>query len=473
MWKLILIPAIGAGLLLVTKRDVRQIAGLVSIITFLATLLLYFKMYLTTSTFQYTEVYYLFGYASEGITFGVDAISICYMLLTAMLIPICILVSYNSIIKNRRLFLSLLLLLESLLLGVFTVLDTLGFYILFEGVLIPMLLIIGVWGSRQEKITAAYYFFLYTLLGSLIMLLSILYLYAITGTTDYQILQLITIDTSAQLMLFLAFFASFAVKIPLFPFHIWLPQAHVEAPIAGSVLLAGILIKLGSYGFLRFSIGLFYDAAVFFAPLIATLSVIAVIYASFATLRQTDFKRVIAYSSVSHMGIVVVGLFSLTEIGIQGSILLQIAHGLVSSALFILVTFLYDRHKTRLIKYYRGMAITMPIFGSLFLIFTLANIALPLSLNFVGEFLSLLPTFLSNPLIGVLATFGIVLSAGYALFLFNRISFGSSSNYLIGSSDLTYREVCVLWPLLVPIIFFGIATNPITSALAPAIQAHL
>jgi len=402
--------------------------------------------------------------------FGIDGISIWFILLTTILIPICILASWESVKILTKNYLICFLGLEVLLIGVFTILDILGFYILFEGVLIPMYLIIGIWGSREQKVTAAYYFFFYTLIGSVLMLIGILYLYKISGTTDYLTLLGYKIDPEIQKYLFLAFFASLAVKIPKWPFHIWLPQAHVEAPVAGSVILAGILIKLGGYGFIRYTLPLLPDASYYFTPLIYTLSILAIIYASLTTLRQTDLKRIIAYSSVSHMGIVTLAIFTLNQIGIEGSIFLQIAHGVVSSALFIIVTVLYDRHHTRLVKYYRGIAISMPLFSFFFLFFTFANIAVPLSCNFVGEYLCLLATFKSNTFIAVLASLGIVLSACYALFLFNRVSFGSMSLYLATSHnfvnrDLSRREFFVLFPLILLTFIFGIFPNIILESL--------
>jgi NADH-ubiquinone oxidoreductase chain 4 len=335
-----------------------------------------------------------------------------------------------------------------------------------------MFLIIGVWGAREQKITAAYYFFFYTLVGSILMLISILYIYKITGTTDYLTILQYKFDPFAQNLIFLAFFSSFAVKIPKFPFHIWLPLAHVEAPLAGSILLAGVLTKLGSYGFIRYSLPLLPDACIYFTPLIFTLSILGVIYASLTTLRQIDLKRIIAYSSVSHMAVVMLGIFSINLIGIEGSIFLQIAHGLVSSALFIIVTILYDRHHPRIIKYYRGVTITMPIFSFIFLFFSLANIGLPLSCNFIGEFLSFLGVYNVSPIVTILSASGMILSACYALFLYNRISFGALSLYItdtLENRDVTRREFYILFPLMVLTLLLGIYPNVILSTLHPCI----
>lgn len=404
-------------------------------------------------------------------TFGLDGISLFFILLTTFLIPICLLASFDSIKFFHRYYLISFLVLELLLVGVFSVLDILGFYIFFEGTLIPMFLIIGIWGARQQKITAAMYFFFYTLVGSLLMLLAIIFLSSEYGTTDLQTLLAFQIKEEYQIWLFLAFFASFAVKIPMIPFHIWLPLAHVEAPLAGSVVLAGILIKLGSYGLIRFSLPLFPYATSYFTPLVLTLSCLAVVYASLATLRQTDLKRIIAYSSVSHMGVIVLGIFTLSIIGLEGSIFLQIAHGFVSSALFIVVTLLYERAGSRLVRYFRGVTAVMPLWSIFFLLFTLANIAVPLSCNFIGEFLCLIATFEMNAWISILGCLGMVLSAGYALFLYNRVAFGSLSSYLYSTQlrDLSRREFWVLFPLAFFTVFLGVYPNIILETLHPSI----
>lgn len=469
---LVTIPLIGILGILFSTNKAREIALFTTLLTWIESIRVWLSLEMGTPEFQHIiELNWIESF-NLHLQFGIDGISIMFVLLTTLLFPICILASWDSINYMRKEFLISLISIEILLIGVFTVLDLLGFYILFEGVLIPMFLIIGVWGAREQKITAAYYFFFYTLIGSVLMLLSIFYLYYITGTTDYQTLLGLQLDPQVQNILFLGFFASLAVKIPKFPFHIWLPQAHVEAPLAGSVLLAGVLIKLGSYGFIRFTLPIFPDACVYFTPLVFTLGTLAIIYASLTTLRQTDLKRIIAYSSVSHMGVVSIAIFSLSLIGIEGSIFLQIAHGLVSSALFIVVTILYDRHHTRLVKYYRGVAVTMPLFATIFFFFTLANIAVPLSCNFIGEFLSLLATFQVNPFIGVLASSGMVLSACYALFLFNRVCFGSMSLYIKGSPanrDITRREFFVLIPLIFLTIFLGVYPNIVLDALHPCV----
>jgi len=387
---------------------------------------------------------------------GVDGMSVFLIILTALLVPICIIISLNSIRFLIKEFLLCLLVLEVLLIGVFLILDLVGFYLLFEGILIPMFLIIGVWGSREEKIQASYYFFFYTFIGSVFMLLGIFLLYNYVGSTDYQTLCCFRIERELQYLVFLGVFLSLAIKIPKVPFHIWLPQAHVEAPVAGSVILAGVLLKLGGYGFLRFSWPLLPEASEYFGPLILTLSLFAIIYGSLTTCRQVDLKRIIAYSSVAHMGLVTLGLFSFSIQGLVAAVYLMLAHGLVSSALFIIVTFLYDRYSTRLIKYYRGMGVTMPLFSVLLLILFLANASIPLSCNFIGEFLSLLAAFEYSFFAGLLASAGMVLSAGYSIYAYNRICFGAFSKYFYFSRDLNRREFYGLLPLVVLIVLIGV-----------------
>ena len=356
------------------------------------------------------------------------------------------------------------------MIAAFSVLDLLLFYIFFESVLIPMFLIIGVWGSRERKIRAAYQFFLYTLIGSLLMLLAILLIYCQAGTTDLQILYTTSFSETRELILWLAFFASFAVKVPMLPVHIWLPEAHVEAPTAGSVILAGILLKLGTYGFLRFSIPLFPFASIFFTPLIETLSILAIVYSSLTTLRQVDLKKIIAYSSVAHMNFVTLGLFSLNPQGIEGAVLLMLAHGLVSPALFLLVGFLYDRHKTRLLRYYGGCGRSMPLFATLFLFFTMANISLPGTANFIGEFLVFVGAFRSNTFVATIATSGMVLGAAYGLWLCNRLLYGFPKPYYMSAfADLSRREFFLLLPFVVMVFFLGIAPDLVLDVMRPSI----
>ena len=388
---------------------------------------------------------------------GIDGISLFLILLTTLLINICILISWNSIKFYLKEYLLSFLVLEFCLIQVFAVLDLLLFYIFFESVLIPMFLIIGIWGSRTRKIRAAYQFFIYTLIGSLLMLIGIIFIYLNTGTFDIQILWTLIFPETLQYWLWLSFFASFAVKIPMLPFHIWLPEAHAEAPTSGSVILAGILLKLGGYGFLRFSIPLFPIASIFFTPLVFTLSTIAVIYASLTTLRQVDLKKIIAYSSVSHMGFVTLGIFSLNIQGLEGSIILMLSHGLVSSALFLCIGILYDRYQTRIIKYYSGMVQVMPIFFSLFLFFSFSNIGFPGTSSFIGELLVLIGLFQFSANLTFFVTFGVVLSAAYSIWLLNRIGFGNLKiNYFKYFQDISRREFWTIFPLVLLIFWMGL-----------------
>ena len=360
----------------------------------------------------------------------------------------------------------LFLLLEGFLMLVFTVLDLILFYIFFESVLIPMFILIGIWGSSQQRIMAAYQLFLYTLLGSVFMLVAILGIYSQAGTADFLVLNTLEFSTSRQLVLWLAFFASFAVKIPMVPVHLWLPKAHVEAPTAGSVILAGILLKLGGYGFLRVLLPLFPEASAFYTPLIFIMSSVAVIYTSLTTLQQTDLKRVIAYSSVGHMGLVTLGLFSGNLQGIEGSIILMISHGVVSGALFLIIGSVYDRHHTREIRYFGGLVYTMPLYAIFFFWFTLANIGLPGTSSFVGEFLVFIGAFQTNTTVTVFCMTGVILSAGYSLWLFNRVLLGNPKTYPLEMTyDLTRREFYYLLPCALTVLWLGIYPNVIMDVL--------
>jgi len=395
-----------------------------------------------------------------GFCLGIDSISLVFIVLTTFIFPLCILSSWSNIKIHFKEYMIVFLVMESLLILVFCLLDLLLFYVFFESILIPMFLIVGVWGSRSRKIRASYMLFFYTLFGSIFMLLAILVLFFDTGTTDYQVLMLAEIAPFKQKILWLAFFIAFASKIPMIPVHIWLPEAHVEAPTTGSVILAGILLKLGSYGFIRFSLPLFPLASIYFTPLVYTIAVLGVVYTSLTAIRQTDLKRIIAYASIAHMNLIMLGLFSLNIQGVEGSIIQMISHGIVSSALFLCVGVIYDRHHTRIVKYYGGLVNTMPIFITFFLIFMFANAALPGTCNFVGEILLFTGIFQDNVFVTVVSASGIILSAVYSLWLFNRIAYGNVKIQNIEAfSDMTYREFMVLCPLLFLTIFLGIYPN--------------
>src|SRR5471032_2996866 len=375
---------------------------------------------------------------------GVDGISLPFVILTTALMPFCILASWKSITMRVREYMMAFLLLETLMIGTFSALDLVLFYLFFEGGLIPMFLIIGVWGGPR-RVYASFKFFLYTLLGSVLMLLAIMALYWNAGTTDIPTLMHTAVPRSLQTWAWLAFFASFAVKMPMWPVHTWLPDAHVEAPTAGSVILASILLKMGGYGFLRFSLPMFPSATEMFAPLVFTLSIVAIIYTSLVALAQEDMKKLIAYSSVAHMGFVTMGIFTLTTQGIQGGIFQMLSHGLVSSALFLCVGVIYDRMHTREIAAYGGLVNRMPVYAACFMIFTLANVGLPGTSGFVGEFLSLIGTFRVNTAVATFATVGTILSAAYALWLYRKVIYGVLDKPALAAiRDLEYREMITL-----------------------------
>lgn len=459
-----LTPLVGILVLLISPSTneslCRNVALWVTCLTFLFSLLLWIQFDANTSFFQFFGTFKWFPFFNFYYTIGIDGISLFFILLTTFLIILCILVSWSSVQTNLKDYLICFLVLEFFLIQVFCVLDLFLFYIYFESVLIPMFLIVGVWGSRQRKIRAAYQFFLYTLVGSLLMLIALLIIYFQTGTTDLQVLWCTNFSEFKQLILWLAFFASFAVKIPMVPFHIWLPEAHAEAPTAGSVILAGILLKMGGYGFLRFLLPMFPMGSIYFTPLIFTLSLIAIIYASLTTLRQVDLKKIIAYSSISHMGFVTIGIFSMNHQGIEGSIILMLSHGLVSSALFLCVGILYDRYKTRIIKYYSGLIQVMPIFGILFLFFSFANLGFPGTSSFIGETLVLIGSFKINKILTFFSALGTILGAAYSIWLFNRINFGPLKlNYFVLFQDISRREFWILIPIVLLVLWMGIYPN--------------
>lgn len=476
---LLLLPLLGVVIILCiptqNKMAIKSVGLAISCLVFILSLFLWIQFDSSTASFQFTESYELPYGPNIHLTLGIDGISLFFIILTTFLSPVCLLVGWASVQQYIREYVIAFLILETFMLAVFSILDVLLFYIFFESVLIPMFIIIGVWGSRERKIRAAYQFFLYTLVGSVAMLLAILFIYFQTGTTDLTVLLTTEFSSQRQIILWLAFFASFAVKVPMIPVHIWLPEAHVEAPTAGSVILAGILLKLGTYGFLRFSIPLFPIATIYFTPWIYTLSVLGIVYASLTTLRQIDLKKIIAYSSVAHMGYVTLGLFSLNTQGIEGSILLMLSHGLVASALFLTVGVLYDRHKTRLLKYYGGCVQTMPLFSFFFLLFTLGNISLPGTSSFPGELLVLAGCFQTNTFITVVATTGMILGAAYSLWLINRVIFGNfKTHYISNFSDISRREFFIFLPFAVGILWMGIYPesflDPMHASVANIIQ---
>lgn len=401
----------------------------------------------------------------NNLIFSIDGLSIFFIGLSILLIPICIVISLKSIKYFIKEFNILLFLSVILLIGIFSILDILWFYILFEGVLIPIFIMIGIWGYREEKIKAAFYFFFYTLIGSLLMLISIFKIYSITGTTNYENLLIIKIPYSIQLWLFIGFFIGLAVKVPMIPFHIWLPQAHVEAPIAGSILLAGILLKLGGYGLIRFCYPIFPLASQFYNPLIIIISIIAIVYGALTTCRQIDIKRLIAYSSVSHMGLVTIGIFSHSIEGITGSILMMIAHGLSSSGLFIISAIIYFRFHSRIIKYFRGLTITMPILSVITFILILANISFPLTLNFIAELFLIISAFKFPLFIILLILMGVFINLIYSLWIYNRIFFGSNSSHLKFSRDIINFEYQSLIPLIILIIILGVYPDIIINSI--------
>lgn len=435
----------------VSPVRLRRVALFGSLSTFFVSLVM--GLPLLESGFFLTPAYFWFG---SHVLFGLDGVSYLFVLLSSLLTVICILVSWATVTYLVYEFLLCLLVLQLLLVFLFTTWDLLIFYVFFEALLIPMVLIIGVWGLRYEKVRAAYYFFFYTFSGSVCFLLSVLSLRSFTGTTDYLVLSCLSLPLSFEYVWFIGLFLGLAVKIPLFPFHIWLPQAHVEAPTAGSVMLAGILLKVGGYGLLRFSWPLFPMASEFFTPLVMVLSVLSMVYAGLVTCRQVDLKRIIAYSSVSHMGLVTASLFSHTITGLHAATFLMLAHGLTSSTLFILVGFLYSRYGSRLVTNFRGLALTMPLFSSLFLLSLLANCSLPATANFIGEFLSLYCVFGYSYSVGGFSLFGAFLSAVYSINLFNRVCFGTPSAYLVFGRDLSRLELLAILPLVFLNFFLGI-----------------
>lgn len=476
---LLILPIIGSIIVgfipSANKNLIKETGLLFSALVFLYSLLLWINFDNSVCKFQYTEnIKYLYPWDSESYTsiiLGVDGISLFFILLTTLLIFLCILASWCNIHSHLKEYIICFLVLESLLLGVFMTLDLLIFYVLFESTLIPMYIMILIWGSRERKVRAATMLFIYTLFGSIFMLAGIIYIYWVYNSTDYNIiLSSVNFSFFEQKLLWLAFFLSFATKVPMLPVHIWLPEAHVEAPTSGSVILAGILLKLGTYGFLRFSLPLFGEANFYFAPLVYTISVLGVIYTSLTAIRQTDLKRIIAYTSVAHMNIVMIGLYSFNTIGLSGSILQSVSHGFVSSALFLIIGVVYDRFHTRIIKYYSGLVHIMPLYSVIFLFFTMANIALPGTSSFVGEFLILAGSFRENTTVTFLGATGMILGGAYSLWLYNRIVYGNLKKnenyvYLKYYYDINRREFYVFIPLILGTIILGIYPNILLQSL--------
>ncbi len=464
-------PLIGAAAILLMPRpeSARWIALTTTIVTFILSLMVWAAFDPSNPGFQLVEKADWLG---GGISYhmGVDGISMLFVVLTAGLMPFCIAASWKSVQSRVAEYMVAFLVLETMMIGVFCALDLVLFYVMFEGGLIPMFLIIGIWGGKR-RVYASFKFFLYTFLGSVLMLLAIMSMYWYSGTTDIvTLLNGVHFPVAMQTWLWLAFFASFAVKMPMWPVHTWLPDAHVEAPTAGSVILAAILLKMGGYGFLRFSLPMFPSASEMFGPLIFTLSVVAIIYTSLVALAQEDMKKLIAYSSVAHMGFVTMGIFTLTHQGVEGGIFQMLSHGVVSGALFLCVGVVYDRMHTREISAYGGLVNRMPLYAAFFMVFTLANVGLPGTSGFVGEFLTMLGAFLHNSWIAIFATTGIILSASYALFLYRRMIFGSLVKpSLQAIQDLTAREVAILAPLVVITIAMGVYPKPVFDVTTPAV----
>ena len=450
-----------------SSNNLKHTALWISFLNFLISLYLLFTFNQQDADFQFEEKYFWIEY---GISYhlGVDGISILFIVLTTMLVPICILASYDSIKFSVKEYLIAFLALETFMIGVFCSLDLVLFYLFFEGGLIPMFLIIGIWGG-ERRVYSTFKFFLYTLAGSVFMLLAIIYIFITAGTTDVSYLLDYNFTRNEQIVLWLAFFASFMVKIPMWPFHTWLPDAHVEAPTAGSVILAGVLLKMAGYGFIRFSIGFFPEASELFAPLIFTLSIVAIIVTSLIALVQEDMKKLIAYSSVAHMGFVTLGIFTFTVQGIEGSVIQMISHGIVSAALFLCVGVVYDRLHTREISRYGGLVNKMPMYAFTFMIFILASLGLPGTSGFVGEFLVLLSIFSINTYFAVFATTGVVLAATYSLWLYRRMIFGALiKDDLSEMLDLTKREIIIFVPLITLTIFIGIYPKPVIDIIEPS-----
>ena len=451
---LIFLPLFSAFLLFFISSErlylIRFISIFISAQNFFLSIFLWFLFDKSTGEFQFCEIYY---WSYQEIFLGIDGISLFLIILTTFLIPLCILTNWNNSIFFKEYVISFLII-EGFLIFIFSVLDLLMFYIFFESVLIPMFLIIGLGGSGRRKVRSSYFFFFYTLVGSALMLLSIIFIYVNVGTLNYQILSSIYFNESIQYFLWIAFMIAFMSKIPMVPFHIWLPEAHVEAPTGGSVLLAGVLLKLGTYGILRFLLPLFPLGTLYYLPLMYSLTGISIIYTSGTAIRQTDLKRVVAYTSIAHMNLVVIALFVLNLISVEGAIFQMLSHGIVSSALFFCIGFYYDRYNTRIIENFGGSVQFLPLLSFFFFIFTLANLAFPCTCNFVGEFVMLVGIFNENSFVAFLSSLGMVLSGAYSLWIYNRVCFGNIK--LIFVKDLNRFEFIILFILFFFTILFGI-----------------
>ena len=471
------LPLVGAGLILLARllnksgadSAARWIALATTLVTLGVSAVLVATFDPSSAAYQFVERFVWFVGAEYHM--GVDGISILFVLLTAFLMPICILASWNTIKDRVSDYMIAFLVLETLVIGVFTSLDLFLFYIFFEGTLVPMFIIIGVWGGAN-RIYAAYKFFLYTLLGSVLMLLAMLWMANEAGTTSIPALKEYAFGPWAQSILWLAFFASFAVKMPMWPVHTWLPDAHVQAPTAGSVILAGILLKLGGYGFILFNVPMFPDASVLYRPLVFTLSVIAIAYTSLVAFRQTDIKKLIAYSSVAHMGFVTMGIFAGNDTGVQGAVFQMLSHGLISGALFLCVGVVYDRMHTREIAFYGGLTSRMPWFAAIFLMFTMANVGLPGTSGFIGEILTMTGVYQASTWAAFVAASGVILSAVYALTLYRNVMFGEITNPALATiKDIDLRELVIFIPLIVGTIWLGVQPDLVLNYTAASVDA--
>ncbi|HPD83136.1 MAG: NADH-quinone oxidoreductase subunit M [Alphaproteobacteria bacterium] len=471
------LPLAGVGFILLIRgqedivaRNAKRVALYTTTFNFILSLYMMFQFNPETSDFQFVEKTEWFPALGISYHMGVDGISLFFVMLSTLLTPICILASWNSIKNRVKEYMIAFLVLETFMIGTFCALDAVLFYIFFEGVLIPMFIIIGVWGGAR-RVYSAFKFFLYTLLGSVLMLVALLVLFLEVGSSDIQTLMANPVARDVQIWLWLAFFASFAVKMPMWPVHTWLPDAHVEAPTAGSVILAGVLLKMGGYGFLRFSLPMFPEASEFFAPMVMWMSVIAIVYTSLVALVQTDMKKLIAYSSVAHMGFVTLGIFSATTQGIEGGVFQMISHGIISGALFLCVGVVYDRLHTREMARYGGLVKNMPKYATIFMILMLGSVGLPGTSGFVGEFLSLMGAFQVDTVIAVCATTGVVLGAAYMLVMYRNVIFGVQKNDdAAAMKDVNKLEYGYLVPLVLMVLWLGVAPSYVMDRVAPSVQ---